>query len=224
MLIDDRPVPYARELWLPLVWFLHSPVAPVPADRHRTRPAAARGRTEAARSRVQHVLRRPAAEAAVGDARARRSDGQAARSRATSRTPAIASASRRCSRATRRFIDLWDRGLRAREEGRPGPFAQPPTRPSRTAEERPRIASCTSRRSAIRCTRCDKLHELYESLAEARREVGEDAGAVPQVRRAGEDQVKKLQATGSPEVAFRVAVKDGKVNFTARALKGVKDR
>jgi hypothetical protein len=24
-----------------------------------------------------------------------------------------------------RFIDLWDRGLRAREEGRPGPFSQP---------------------------------------------------------------------------------------------------
>jgi len=36
-------------------------------------------------------------------------------------------------------------------------------------------------------------------------------------------QVTKLRATGSPEVAFRVAVKDGKVNFTARALKGVKD-
>src|SRR4051795_529916 len=25
------------------------------------------------------------------------------------------------------FIDLWDRGLRAREEGRPGPFAQKPS-------------------------------------------------------------------------------------------------
>jgi hypothetical protein len=24
VLIDDRPVPYARELWLPLVWFLIS--------------------------------------------------------------------------------------------------------------------------------------------------------------------------------------------------------
>src|SRR5258708_38766806 len=24
------------------------------------------------------------------------------------------------------FVDLWDRGLRSREEGRPGPFAQPP--------------------------------------------------------------------------------------------------
>ena len=36
-------------------------------------------------------------------------------------------------------------------------------------------------------------------------------------------QVKKLRDTGSPEVAFRVSVKDGKVNLTARALKGVKE-
>ena len=35
-------------------------------------------------------------------------------------------------------------------------------------------------------------------------------------------QVKKLRKAGTPEVAFRVAVKDGKVSFTARALKGVK--
>jgi hypothetical protein len=34
------------------------------------------------------------------------------------------------------------------------------------------------------------------------------------------DQVAKLRETGSPEVAFRVALKDGKVNFTARALRG----
>ena len=66
-----------------------------------------------------------------------------------------------------------------------------------------------------------KLQELYESLAAARREVGRSAGAVPQVRGArevagGEDEGR----TGTPEVAFRVAVKDGKVNFTARALKG----
>ena len=25
VLIDDRPVPYARQLWLPLVWFLIRP-------------------------------------------------------------------------------------------------------------------------------------------------------------------------------------------------------
>ena len=35
------------------------------------------------------------------------------------------------------------------------------------------------------------------------------------------NQVNKLRQAGSSEVAFRVAVKDGKVNFTARAMKGV---
>jgi hypothetical protein len=32
VLIDDHPVPYARELWLPLMWFLihRTPQAPVP--------------------------------------------------------------------------------------------------------------------------------------------------------------------------------------------------
>ena len=33
-------------------------------------------------------------------------------------------------------------------------------------------------------------------------------------------QVKKLGDNGS-EVAFRVAIKDGKVSFTARAMKGI---
>ena len=34
------------------------------------------------------------------------------------------------------------------------------------------------------------------------------------------DQVSTLQKSGSPEVAFRVAMQDGKVSFTARGLKG----
>jgi hypothetical protein len=34
------------------------------------------------------------------------------------------------------------------------------------------------------------------------------------------DQVAKVQTTGVPEVAFRVAVIDGKVNFTVRGMKG----
>ena len=37
------------------------------------------------------------------------------------------------------FIDLWDRGLRAREEGRPGPFgrkpADPPKAPARPEDK-----------------------------------------------------------------------------------------
>ena len=118
------------------------------------------------------------------------------------------------------FIDLWDRGLRAREEGRPGPFAKKHT-PAEAAKKGPenRILHVSSFRDPVR--EIDKLTDLYESLAEARREVGEDAPPFHKFAELVKNQVKKLRDTGSPEVAFRVAVKDGKVNFTARGLKGV---
>ena len=70
----------------------------------------------------------------------------------------------------------------------------------------------------------DKLIELYHRLADARREVGEEAVPFHKFSELVKDQVKRLKQKGSPEVAFRVAVKDGKVNFTARALKGVKEK
>ena len=120
------------------------------------------------------------------------------------------------------FIDLWDRGLRAREEGRPGPFAKKHT-PAEPAKKGPenRILHVSSFRDPVR--EIDKLTDLYESLAEARREVGEDAPPFHKFAELVRTQVKKLRDTGSPEVAFRVAVKDGKVNFTARGLKGVSE-
>ncbi len=120
------------------------------------------------------------------------------------------------------FIDLWDRGMRAREEGRPGPLGQ--KRPTREPEQkRPedRILHVAAFRDPVR--EIDKLTELYESLAEARREVGEVAVPFHKFAELVKHQVKKLRDTGSPEVAFRVSVKDGKVNLTARALKGVKE-
>jgi len=120
------------------------------------------------------------------------------------------------------FIDLWDRALRAREEGRPGPLAQrrAPVEQEKKAPE-DRIVHVSSFRDPVR--EIDKLTDLYESLAEARREIGEDAPPFHKFAELVKSQVKKLRDTGSPEVAFRVAVKDGKVNFTARGLKGVKD-
>ena len=120
------------------------------------------------------------------------------------------------------FIDLWDRGLKAREEGRSGPFAQPKAAKG-PVSVRPedRIVNVSSFRDPMR--EVDKLHELYESLAEARREVGDETVPFHKFAELVKTQVKKLRDTGSPEVAFRVAVKDGKVNFTARALKGVKE-
>jgi hypothetical protein len=121
------------------------------------------------------------------------------------------------------FIDLWDRGLRAREEGRPGPFAQKPKAAPEPAKRLPddRIVHVSSFRDPVR--EIDKLTELYESLAEARRDIGEEAPPFHKFAELVKSQVKKLRDSGSPEVAFRVAVKDGKVNFTARGLKGVTD-
>jgi hypothetical protein len=120
------------------------------------------------------------------------------------------------------FIDLWDRGLRAREEGRAGPFAQKRTvvEPEKKGPE-DRIVHVSSFRDPVR--EIDKLTDLYESLAEARREIGEEAPPFHKFAELVKGQVKKLRDGGSPEVAFRVAVKDGKVNFTARGLKGVKE-
>jgi hypothetical protein len=117
------------------------------------------------------------------------------------------------------FIDLWDRGLRAREEGRPGPFVQPrKTEPVRPAPA-DRIMRVTTFSDPLR--EMDKLHDLYDSLAEARREIGQEQIPFHKFADLIKTQVSSLKANGTPEVAFRVAVKDGKVNFTARALKGV---
>ena len=120
------------------------------------------------------------------------------------------------------FIDLWDRGMRAREEGRPGPFAQKPVEkelPKRGPEDRIlRVAAFKDPNREM-----EKLTELYESLAEARREVGEENVPFHKFADLVKGQVAQLRQGGSPEVAFRVAVKDGKVSFTARAMKGAKE-
>ena len=123
------------------------------------------------------------------------------------------------------FVDLWDRGQRSRDEGRPGPFVQPrpvedkPT--AKPAEKENRVVHVATFKDPLK--EMDKLHELYERLADARREAGEDAVPFHKFADLVKDQVKRLKQSGSPEVAFRVAVKDGKVNFTARGLKGATD-
>ena len=121
------------------------------------------------------------------------------------------------------FIDLWDRGLRAKEEGRAGPFvhkrAEKPVQPKKPADKILHVASFKDPVQEV-----DKLRDLYHSLVEARHEIGEEAIPFHKFAELVKNQVKKLREGGSPEVAFRVAVKDGKVNFTARALKGVKDK
>jgi hypothetical protein len=118
------------------------------------------------------------------------------------------------------FVDLWDRGMRAREEGRAGPFPVKKSDPAPPAPKAPedRVLHVAAFRDPIR--EMDKLQTLYDSLVEARRDVGEEAVPFQRFAELVKNQVAKLKASGNAEVAFRVAVKDGKVNFTARAMKG----
>jgi hypothetical protein len=121
------------------------------------------------------------------------------------------------------FVDLWDRGMRAREEGRPGPFAQKRHRqeePKKGTEDR--VVHVAAFRDPVR--EIDKLTELYEKLADARREVGEAQVPFPKFADLVKGQVQKLRKNDGGDVAFRVAVKDGKVRFTARVLKGTSEK
>jgi hypothetical protein len=118
------------------------------------------------------------------------------------------------------FADLWDRGLRAREEGRPGPFSRTPARAGKAAAPAERILHVTTVADPVKDI--DKVRDLYERLMDARREVGDEGVPFHKFVQLLRDQVSRLRKAGSPEVAFRVAVKHGKVSFTARALKGIK--
>ena len=121
------------------------------------------------------------------------------------------------------FSDLWDRGLKAKEEGRPGPFSflRPPSTEEKPKRPPDRIMHVTTFSDPMK--EMDKLHDLYESLKEARQEVGEDAIPFHKFAELIKTQVGAFKQKGTPEVAFRVAVKHGKVAFTARAMKGMKD-
>lgn len=119
------------------------------------------------------------------------------------------------------FVDLWDRGLRAREEGRPGPFAQRPTQEKKgPPKEEDRILFVASFKDPMK--EMEKLHDLYDTLRDAREQLGEANIPFHKFTELVKGQVAKLKKDGAPEVAFRVAVKDGKLNFTARGLKGAK--
>ena len=121
------------------------------------------------------------------------------------------------------FIDLWDRALRAREEGRSGPLSQARSVETHASTDRraDRILHVAAFRDPMK--ELGKLQDLYVSIADARRDLGEQAVPFHKFVELVKNEVEKLKASGSPEVAFRVAIKNGKLSFTARALKGVSD-
>jgi hypothetical protein len=116
--------------------------------------------------------------------------------------------------------DLWDRALRAREEGRAGAFtagrrSEAPAA-GRTGDEG--LVHEAAFREPLR--EIHKLQALYESMAEARRNYGEEAMPFHRFATLVRDQVAELRQQGSSAVAFQVTVKEGKVRLTARGVPG----
>jgi hypothetical protein len=117
------------------------------------------------------------------------------------------------------LLDLWDRGLRAKEEGRTGPFVQPAKQAVKPRGVGDHVVAETTFTDPLQ--EMDKLQDLYSSLAEARREAGQEAVPFHKFATLIRSQVETFKKTGRNEVAFRVAVKQGQVALTARAVRGV---
>ena len=119
------------------------------------------------------------------------------------------------------FVELWDRGLRAREEGRPGPFSVPAPTAARTrSREDDRVLHVTTVGDPLR--EMGKVRELYDRLAEARRDSGQQAMPFHTFAELVKTQVSALREKGSGEVALRVAMRSGKLALSVRAVKAPK--
>lgn len=144
------------------------------------------------------------------------------------------------------FSELWDRTLKAKEEGRlvggrgpRGVSAPPPSPPSSTPAAAPPAATAPRERPAttkapreglvaeasVRNPTTDavRIKELYEQLSDARKSIGEKPVPFARFEKLVSTQVAKLGADGSA-VAFRVTLKDGKVNLTAKSTKEKEER
>jgi hypothetical protein len=103
----------------------------------------------------------------------------------------------------RSLANLWERSMRTKEEGRPS-----------------RLVHVTAFTDPAR--EQDKLHALYDTLMDARRQEGTEAVPFDSFATAVSSHVSRLQDDGSDAAAFRVVVKEGKVDLTVRGLKGDK--
>lgn len=118
------------------------------------------------------------------------------------------------------LCDLWDRGLRAREEGRPGPFShlrQSPTEDARRPVDRILHVATFSHLASEQ----DKLRDLYHAVVDGRRELGASQPPFHRFAELVKNQMAEMQQSGTNDVAFRVAITDGRLAFTARGLAGL---
>ena len=119
------------------------------------------------------------------------------------------------------FADLWDREMRAREEGRAGPFSRRPppaaeVPPPASAAELPAAPKRSSFSFTDPLKEMDKLASLYEKVMDARREAGGNTVPFHKFATLVRGQVKKLRDSGYASVTFQVTEEHGQVSLTAR--------
>ncbi len=128
------------------------------------------------------------------------------------------------------FCERWERDLKMRELGRPGPrgrsMAEPPSGSTPVAPTMARDRAATAAAAggpprldvvALRDPEAEpeKVRALFDQLSAARRQAGEADVPFERFREVVRAQVSKLAPDGT-EVAFRVGVQDGRVTFTAK--------
>jgi hypothetical protein len=148
-----------------------------------------------------------------------------------------------------KFIDICDRQMTMREMGRTLPGTKRTTEPepsaaqgahgaqgtqgaqdahgaqgAPTTAERAREAAEKANEKVVKFGRADagadsRVKELYEQLAAAKKQVGEAPVAYERVAALVKAQVTKFADEGT-NVAFRIALKDGKVSLTVKPEKG----
>ena len=121
-----------------------------------------------------------------------------------------------------KFCELWERNLRAKEEGRQirghRNLTEQPSRAAAQEKDGDAEHSKVVHIAAIRdpSKDADQLKSLYEQLSQARKEAGAQPLPYKQFAAVVKAQVTKLGGENAA-VKFRVAVKDGKVTLAARA-------
>src|SRR5688572_7012331 len=142
-----------------------------------------------------------------------------------------------------KFMELVDKQMTARELGRPmigrpaaapkpsvaappaeAPQAAPVADAHASAAERARESAEKNAEKVVKFGRADaaadaRVKELYEQLAAAKKQVGEAPVAYERVAALVKAQVTKFADEGT-NVAFKIALKDGKVSLTVKPEKG----
>ena len=114
------------------------------------------------------------------------------------------------------FMQLWRRTMQDREEGRAG-VRRPSQAHEPKPEEAPNTFVCADARTDV-----ETVRGLYDALVEARRNCGEatdDLSFGRFHRMVAEKSEALKERTGSERVHFSVAVRDGRVQFKAKAEK-----